>query len=100
MFHSVLAGKEIPFAQERFFLFSDSLAARLYVSNLRVVLCAAALEASVSGVFLFCHPPFCSSSVFIPRVVLSELRVGSLDYVFEVFIQPNRESAMRAALLH
>ena len=29
MFHSVPAGKEIPFAQERFFLFGDSAAARL-----------------------------------------------------------------------
>jgi len=29
MFHSVPAGKEIPVAQERFFLFGDSLAARL-----------------------------------------------------------------------
>ena len=55
--HDLPAGKDFPFAQERFLLLSDSVTATIQVSNLRSVEIRSALEASVSGVSLCLRPP-------------------------------------------
>jgi len=93
--HNLPAGKDFPFAQERFLLLSGSVAATFQVSNLRSVEMRYSPRSLGFGGFSLLTSSFVALASGVIRWVYScKLLVGSLDDVLELTVEPLSESCV------